>query len=112
MTSYEGRDLAEDWEFKILRSMTRAFKNPNKMREILDEEARAGWLLVEKFDDGRLRLKRPASARANDQLLSADPYRTYVGYTETQFVFVILAWIFGGMFFVAAFIATLVAIFD
>jgi hypothetical protein len=82
------------------------------MREILDEEASAGWLLVEKFDDGRLRLKRPASARANDQLLSVDPYRTYIGYTETQFVFVILAWIFGGLFFVAAFIATLVAIFD
>ena len=91
--------------------MTRAFKNPHKMREILDEESRAGWVLVEKFDDGRLRLKRPASARANDQMLSADPYRTYVGYTETQFVFLILAWIFGGMIFVIAFIATLVGIF-
>ena len=103
--------LTEDWEFKILRSMTRAFKNPNKMREILDEEARAGWVLVEKFDDGRVRLKRPASARANDQLQLGDPYRTYVGFTETQFVFVILAWIFGSLIFVGVFIATLVGIF-
>jgi hypothetical protein len=112
MTAYEPRDLAEDWEFKILRSMTRAFKNPQKMREILDEESRAGWVLVEKFDDGRLRLKRPAAARANDQLLSVDPYRTYVGYTETQFVFLILAWIFGSLIFVVAFIATLASIFS
>jgi hypothetical protein len=111
MTSYEPGDLAEDWEFKILRSMTRAFKNPHKMREILDEEARAGWVLVEKFDDGRLRLKRPASARANDQLHSVDPYRTYVGYTETQYVFLILAWVFGGLIFVGAFFATLIGIF-
>jgi hypothetical protein len=111
MTSYEPRELAEDWEFKILRSMTRAFKNPQKMREILDEEARAGWVLVEKFDDGRLRLKRPASARSNDQTLSVDPYRTYVGYTETQYVFLILAWVFGSILFVGAFIATLIGIF-
>jgi hypothetical protein len=111
MTSYETRDLAEDWEFKILRSMTRAFKNPDKMREILDEEARAGWVLVEKFDDGRLRLKRPASARQNDQLLSVDPYRTYVGYSETQYVFLILAWVFGSLIFIGAFFATLVGIF-
>jgi hypothetical protein len=111
MTAYEPRDLAEDWEFKILRSMTSAFKNPNKMREILDEEASAGWVLVEKFDNGRLRLKRPASARAKDQLLSVDPYRTYVGYTETQYVFLILAWVFGSLIFIGAFIATLVGIF-
>jgi hypothetical protein len=112
MTSYEPHDLAEDWEFKILRSMTGAFKNPQKMREVLDEESRAGWVLVEKFDNGRLRLKRPASARQNDQLLSIDPYRTYVGYTETQYVFIVLAWVFGSMIFIAAFLGTLAAIFD
>jgi hypothetical protein len=80
------------------------------MRAILDEESQAGWVLVEKFDNGRVRLKRPASARQNDHGLSIDPYRTYVGYTETQYVFVILAWVFGGMFFIGAFIATLAAI--
>ena len=42
MTSYEPRELAEDWEFKILRSMTGAFKNPHKMREVLDEEEQLG----------------------------------------------------------------------
>ena len=37
------------------------FRNPAKMRAILDEEnRRGGWVLVEKFDNHRIRLKRPA----------------------------------------------------
>ena len=63
LTSYRESDLNDDWEFKILRSMTSAFKNPDKLRQTLAEEAQAGWVLVEKFDNGRLRLKRPASRR-------------------------------------------------
>ncbi len=35
--------------------------------------------MVEKFDDQRLRFKRPASARANDASLAFDPYRTQYG---------------------------------
>lgn len=34
---------------------------------------------MEKFDDSRLRLKRPASARELDGKLDIDPYRTHVG---------------------------------
>jgi hypothetical protein len=97
LTSYEESDLSEDWEFKILRSMTGAFKHPEKLRQVLDEEAQAGWVLVEKFDNSRLRLKRPASSRARDNALSFDPYRAYFGYTENQFVFIVLAWVFGIM---------------
>jgi hypothetical protein len=111
MTDYEPHELREGWEFKIIRSMTGAFKHPEKMREILDEEARAGWVLVEKFDNGRLRLKRPASARQKDQLLGTDPYRTFVGYTEGQYTGIVLAWIFGAIIFIGAFIATMVAVF-
>jgi hypothetical protein len=95
LTSYQEHELNDDWEFKILRSMTGAFKHPDKLRQTLDEESQAGWVLVEKFDNGRLRLKRPASARGRDNALSFDPYRAYIGYTEGQYVAVVLAWVFG-----------------
>ena len=64
MTPYQDQDLSGDWEFKILRSVTGAFGKPEKLKEALDQEAKAGWVLVEKFDNGRIRLKRPASARS------------------------------------------------
>ena len=47
MTPYTRTDLAEDWEFKIIRSTTGTFKKPEKMRAVLDEEACAGWVMVE-----------------------------------------------------------------
>jgi hypothetical protein len=95
LTSYQEHELNDDWEFKILRSMTGAFKHPDKLRQVLDEEAQAGWVLVEKFDNSRLRLKRPASARTRDNALSFDPYRAYFGYTEAQYVFIVLGCVFG-----------------
>ena len=79
MTPYTPRDLAEDWEFKILRSATGAFKDPAVMQRYLAEEAQAGWTLVEKFDNSRIRLKRPAAARQQDAQCTFDPYRTRVG---------------------------------
>ena len=84
MTPYSPRDLAEHWEFKILRSATRAFKDPQVLQRTLAEEAQAGWLLVEKFDNGRIRLKRPAGAAQNDPMLPFDAYRTNVGMSETK----------------------------
>ena len=32
MTPYSKQDLVEDWEFKIIRSATSTFKDPEKMR--------------------------------------------------------------------------------
>jgi hypothetical protein len=91
LSMYGERDLTDDWEFKILRSATAAFRNPEKLQEVLAEEAHAGWILVEKFDDQRLRLKRPASARQLDGKLDFDPYRTTVGTSEARVAaFVIL----------------------
>ena len=84
LTMYGERDLTDDWEFKILRSATAAFRNPEKLQEILADEAHAGWILVEKFDDQRIRLKRPASARQLDGKLDFDPYRTTIGTTDGQ----------------------------
>jgi hypothetical protein len=81
MTNYSPEDLRDDWEFKIVRSTFEAFRKPETLQRVIAEEARAGWTLVEKFDNGRLRFKRPASARANDHILppEVDPYRTTFG---------------------------------
>lgn len=90
MTGYTQTDLSEGWEFKILRSAMGAFGKPDRLRMALEEEARAGWVLVEKFDSRRVRLKRPASARAGDAALGFDPYRTSYGMSEltSGFIFV------------------------
>jgi hypothetical protein len=81
MTPYTQEELDNDWEFKIVRSAMGTFSDSNKLRQLIDEEAQAGWVLVEKFDDSRVRFKRPASARQNDYLLDPeiDPYRTAYG---------------------------------
>jgi len=51
------------------------------LSRLLEEEARAGWVMLEKFDDSRIRFKRSRSARARDGLLpdGVDPYRTRYG---------------------------------
>ena len=97
MTSYTPRDLAEDWEFKILRSATGAFKDPAVMQRYLAEEAQAGWRLVEKFDNSRIRLKRPAAARQQDAQCTFDPFRTRVGVSEVGLGLLIAGSIVGGM---------------
>lgn len=97
MTPYTARDLAENWEFKILRSATGAFKDPAVMQHFLAEESQAGWTLVEKFDNSRLRLKRPAAAREQDAECIFDAYRTRVGISEVGFALLIAGSILGGL---------------
>jgi len=41
MTGYSGEDL-EGWEFKIVRTSTRKFENPEFVRRVCEEEAKAG----------------------------------------------------------------------
>jgi hypothetical protein len=69
-------------EYKILRSATGAFRSPVKFSELLNEEARAGWELLEKLSDHRVRLRRHIKWRNDDARLSQDPYRTRVGMSE------------------------------
>ena len=82
MTAYSPNGPAEDWEFKILRSVYGEFRKPQRMAEILDQESKAGWLLVEKFDNRRIRLKRRVEARKDDRTLDFDPYQSYVGKSD------------------------------
>jgi hypothetical protein len=90
MTGYTASDLAAGWEFKILRSATGAFKKPEVLRAVLEEEGRAGWVMVEKFDSHRVRLKRPWAAKAGDAVLGFDAYRTSVGVSEGGLALIIL----------------------
>jgi hypothetical protein len=96
MTAYTPADLAENWEFKILRSATGAFKDPAALQRYLAEEARAGWTLVEKFDNSRIRLKRPVAARQQDAQCTFDPYRTSVGMSEGRLATLIAVSVIGG----------------
>lgn len=66
-------------EYKIIQSQTPMFTDTTKMHEILEQEAKAGWRLLEKEDNYRLKLQRDISNRANDASLDIDAYRTTVG---------------------------------
>ncbi|MCZ6728020.1 MAG: hypothetical protein O7A98_11790 [Acidobacteria bacterium] len=75
MTEYQS-DEVNGWEFKIVRSATARFKRPEVVRGLVEEEGRAGWELLEKFDDSRIRFKRRVEHRADDAHRDIDPYRT------------------------------------
>jgi hypothetical protein len=79
MTAYKKDDL-EGWEFKIMRSYSGKFKDNKFVQQLCQEEAKAGWEMLEKFDDYRIRFKRRTDNRPNDQFLKIDPYRTSVGF--------------------------------
>jgi len=81
MTQYEPEDLRDESEFKIVRSPSAAFRRPETLRQLIDEEAQAGWVLLEKLDDSRVRFKRSTRSRHRDALLpeGVDPYRTQYG---------------------------------
>lgn len=87
MTTYSSEDLGQDWEFKIVRANTAAFKSPKRLHRLMEEEARAGWTMVEKFDNNRVRFKRPRQARLNDANLppGVDPYRVHYGMSPAAF---------------------------
>lgn len=104
MTSYSDNELQNDWEFKIVRANHGVFGNPNELKKLLDEEKQAGWILLEKLDNSRIRFKRRRSAQANDvRLLSngVDPYRTHYGMSPgayaTLIIVITLAVVFGFM---------------
>jgi hypothetical protein len=87
MVGYTQDDLNSDWEFKIVRSDSAAFRKPEVLRKVIEEEARAGWVMLEKFDDRRVRFKRSRSARTRDILLppGVDPYRTRYGASTVRY---------------------------
>ena len=91
MTTYSNDELNGEWEFKIVRSGSGAFRKPEGFQKMLNEESIAGWQLLEKLDNSRVRLKRPKGARQRDAMLppGIDPYRIQKG-TDTRAFLIIL----------------------
>jgi len=90
MTAYKNNDL-DGWEFKIVRALHRRFKTAESVRQLCAEEAKAGWEMVEKFDDSRIRFKRRIDQRDQDAYHEIDPYRTHIGMTEGVLVILIIS---------------------
>jgi len=103
MTKYTSEDLDQDWEFKIVRGFYPVFRKPKVFQTLLEEESLAGWEMVEKLDDRRVRFKRRKDARRRDATLppGVDPYRTQYG-TNTNAIGIavglILLLLFAGLF--------------
>lgn len=72
-------EIVDNKEYKVITSNTPMFSNTAKMKQILDEEAQAGWDLEEKLDSYKIRVSRDKSARDGDDSCQIDPYRTNVG---------------------------------
>jgi len=89
LTPYKSDDL-DGWEFKIVRANSRKFKSPESVRRLCEEESQAGWEMVEKFDDSRIRFKRRIEQRSQDPHRTVDPYRTLIGLSETNIVVMVL----------------------
>lgn len=68
-----------DIEYKTIQSQTPLFSDTAKMHAVLAEEAKAGWQLLEKEDNYRIKLQRNISHRENDKNLDIDAYRSTVG---------------------------------
>ena len=73
-------------EYKVITANTALFANTAKLHAVLKEESAAGWELVEKLDNYKVRLVRDISARANDANCSIDPYRTDVGMNKIAYM--------------------------
>lgn len=108
MTRYTRDELDNDWEFKIVKSVSGKFSKREVVEQVRAEEAIAGWVMVEKFDDNRIRFKRPASAQRSDYNLppGIDPYRTTYGISEGALGLTIVGIMIGA----GALIAVLVAL--
>lgn len=66
-------------EYKVIQSQTPLFADTTRMHEVLAQEEKAGWQLLEKEDNYKIRLQRNISFRANDKNLDFDAYRSTVG---------------------------------
>lgn len=98
LTNYSQEELAEGWEYKIVRSST-SIKG-DRFTNLCREESQNGWELVEKFDDNRIRFKRPVSKRADDHLAPIDPYRSRIGLSDWAIALIIL----GSLTFILLFV--------
>lgn len=78
------------WEFKIVRASRDVFRDPAILQKLCQEEAAAGWILLEKLDDRRVRFKRLIAVRnmLDPKQLTFDPYRCHYGSSFTPLTLV------------------------
>jgi hypothetical protein len=98
-------DYREDrWEYKIVRAPNGEFGQREHLRALLDQERRAGWMMVEKYNDWQVRFKRPRNARQLDDTLPSyiDPYRTIYTTSHSYDAMFGLALAAGMLFFIVA----------
>lgn len=74
------------WEFKIVRASSDLFRDQAVLQQLCQEEAKAGWILLEKLDDRRIRFKRLIALRniLDETQLPYDPYRSHYGASWTR----------------------------
>lgn len=74
------------WEFKIVRASSDLFREQAVLQQLCQEEAKAGWILLEKLDDRRIRFKRLIALRnvLDETQLPYDPYRSHYGASWTR----------------------------
>ena len=73
MSGYTSGDLQGHWQFKIVKG---TFKTREQIEAVVREQADWGWILVEVFDQSRIRFKRPPSEAAKDSFREGNPYAT------------------------------------
>ena len=73
MTGYAPDDLSGNWQFKIVKG---TFKTRQQIEAVEHEQAEFGWVLVEIFDQNRIRFKRPVSEAEKDSYREGNPYST------------------------------------
>lgn len=85
-TAWQSQQSGE-WEYKIVRAHRDLFRTPEVFQQLCTEEALAGWSLLEKLDDRRVRFKRSLAVRDTIDIspLNFDPYRSHYG-PETEVV--------------------------
>lgn len=96
MSEYNNEELNQEWEFKIVRSSTHAFRDKTVLKELVEKGRQGQWELVEKFDNGRLRFKRRLIARQDDETISDDydPYGTQYGIGNVEMTLLIVVGFF------------------
>src|SRR5205807_8364276 len=95
--------------YNIIHSVSRAIKEPAKIRAALYEDARAGWDKVEKLDNYRARLRRSTECRKRDAGLGQDPYRTQVGISEGALAIGIVVGVLVGLALLIGVVVSIVA---
>lgn len=83
------------WEYKIVRAERNIFRDPAVFSKLCAEEELAGWVLLEKLDNRRVRFKRPLALRTLVQAerLAFDPYRTEYGTAIGRRIWIAIAFL-------------------